>query len=533
MKQRHSTVLPWLALAIVGKGGPSKVPEWDALGRRWWSYVQVLADDKMEGRGTGTRGYERAASYVVEQFRAAGLKPAGVNDFRQPVDFHNTQLDRAHSSIDLVLDGKRHPVKIGEQAALVVNSQTPEEVDAEAVFVGYGLSVTELGYDDLSGLDLRGKVAVLLRGGPTNLPGPIKAHFQSPEERHKALRKAGAIGIIAILNPTVQDLPWPRLSSGLMTSRLELADPGPDGFVPLPFVVMFNHEHAEALFAGSRFTFKQIVADLGTDQALPRFPLAVKIHARVKMVREEVKCQNLVAVLPGSDPQLKSEYVIVSAHLDHLGIGEPINGDSIYSGAMDNASGVAALIQIAQSMKDSGARPRRSILFLVVTGEEKGLLGSEYYANHPTVAGPIVANLNLDGLLPLCAFKHWEIQGLEESTLGDDVRNISRQNGVEAHTEYEPDRVLFIRSDQYSFIKKGVPALFPMYGYLQGSEDEKLFRNWVKDRYHAPSDDLDQPVNFAGAAQFNHLMEILLLRIADADSRPAWKPDSFFRRFAR
>ncbi len=532
MKRNHWLLL-WLALTTIGDPGGSKTPDWDALGRRWWSHVQVLADDKMEGRGTGSRGYERAAGYVIERFRAAGLKPAGVDGYRQQVDFLDSEVDRANCSIELVRDGKVHSIKLGEHAAIAVNSQTPESVEAEAVFVGYGLSIPELDYDDLAGQDLKGKIAVLIRGGPTNLPGSIKAHFQSPEERHKALRRVGAVGIISILNPTVEDLPWPRLASGLMSPRFELADPGPDGYRPLPFVLVFNHEHAEALFAGSHHTFKEIVAGLGTDQALPRFPLAVKLRARLKMRRQPVKCQNLVGVLPGGDPDLKKEYVVVSAHLDHLGIGEPINGDPIYSGAMDNASGVAALIQIAQDLKDSGARPQRSILFLAITGEEKGLLGSEYYANHPTVAGPVVANLNLDGLLPLCAFKHWEIQGLEESTLGDDVRAVSAENGVEAHAEYEPDRVLFIRSDQYSFIEKGVPALFPMYGYLRGSEDEKLFRNWVKDRYHAPSDDLDQPVVFAGAAQFNNVMEKLLMRIADADSRPSWKPNSFFRRFAR
>jgi Zn-dependent M28 family amino/carboxypeptidase len=507
--------------------------DWTALGRRWWSHVQVLADDRMEGRGTGSRGYGRAADYVEERFRGAGLQPAGTHGFRQPVEFRESKVDRAHTTIELVREGKVEPIVLGDHAAILVNQETPESFGAEAVFIGYGLSVPEAGHDDLAGEDLKGKVAVLIRGGPTNLPGPIKAHGQSPEERAKALRAAGAAGVISIMNPTVEDLPWPRLSSGVMEARLELADPGPDGYHPLPFVVLWNHERAEVLFAGSGHTFKEAAAGIGSDRPLPHFPLAVRVRARIKVKRQEVRCQNLVGVLPGADPKLKDEYVVVSAHLDHLGIGPPVNGDSIYSGAMDNASGVAGLLHVAQQMKEGGTKPRRSVLFLAVTAEEKGLLGSEYFAGHPTVQGPIVANLNLDGLLPLCPFKHMEVQGLAESSLGDDIRVVCAQTGVQAHPEYEPDRVLFIRSDQYSFIRRGVPALFPMYGYLQGSDDERLFRAWTKDRYHAPSDDLDQPVDFAGAALFNHVMDEMVRRIANADTRPVWKPDSFFRRFAK
>lgn len=531
--KRYFPFIPWLPLAVLGEVRPPQEGDWEALGREWWAHVRVLADDNMEGRDTGSPGFDRAADYVAGQFSAAGLEPAGVAGFRQPVDFHLTQLDLGHSAVELVRDGTATPLRLGDHAALVVSTKTPTEVEAEAIFVGYGLSIPELGYDDLAGLDLRGKVAVLVRGGPTNLPGAIKAHFQSAEERHKILRKAGAVGAVSILNPTVADLPWPRLSSGLHQARLELSDPGPDGYVPLPLVMVFNHEHADVLFAGSGHSFREVTTGLGSDQALPRFPLAVKFRAHVEMTRRDVRCHNLAGVLPGRDPELKSEYVVVSAHLDHLGIGEAINGDSIYNGALDNAAGVGALLQLARGITSSATFPKRSTLFLVVTGEERGLLGSEYFAAHPTVKGPIVANVNLDGLLPLCAFKHMEIQGLEESSLGDDIRVVGRESGVEIHSEYEPDRVLFIRSDQYPFIKQGVPALFPLFGYLRGSSDEDLFRAWTRDRYHAPSDDLDQPVDLPAAAQFNAVMQKLVERVGNATTRPAWKPDSFFRRFAK
>jgi Zn-dependent M28 family amino/carboxypeptidase len=251
------------------------------------------------------------------------------------------------------------------------------------------------------------------------------------------------------------------------------------------------------------------------------------------VARWKAKCQNLVGVLPGSDPNLKDEYVVLSAHLDHLGIGEPVNGDRIYNGAMDNASGVASLIEIAHAIKDSELKPRRSLLFLAVTGEEKFLLGSQYFATHPTVTGPIVANINFDCFLPLFPLNYLEIQGLGESSLGEAIREIGRQVNVEAHSEYEPDRILFIRSDQYNFIKQGVPALMCGLGYLRGSAEERLSKAWSRDRYHGPGDDLDQPVDLAAAAQFNDLMERLVLRVANDDRRPTWNPKSFFNRFVR
>jgi hypothetical protein len=520
-------------LAIVPDASSGKVSDWVSLGKRWWSHVQFLADDSMEGRGTATRGYQKAANYVTEQFRALGLKPAGVDGYRQPVDFHVAQFDPARSSLELIRDGKAQPVQIGDEATVYVTSQSAKEVEGEAVFVGYGLTIPELGYDDLAGLDVRGKIVVFVRGGPSNIPGPIKAHYQSLEERLKFLRRAGAIGWVAIPNPTVPELPWPRAASGLLLPRMELRDPGHEVPLPLSVSLLFNPERAEILFSGSGHRFEDIVARLGTDQPLPRFPLAVKIRARVALRRWDATCQNVVGILPGSDPKLKNEFVVVSAHLDHLGIGEPVNGDPIYNGAMDNASGVASLLEIARGIKDAGAKPKRSILFLVVTGEEKGLLGSQYYATHPTVKGPIVADLNIDGVLPLYPLKHLQIQGLSESTLGDDLRVLGEQAGVEAHAEYEPDRVLFIRSDQYSFIKEGVPGLFPMFGYQPGSEEEKVMKAWSRDRYHGPADDLSQPVDLAAAAQFTSLIQRLALKVADAAHRPEWKTDSFFRRFAK
>jgi hypothetical protein len=517
-----------VAGAVIGKG-----PDWDQLGKRWWSHIQYLADDRREGRDTGSRGYDEAAQYMATQFQLAGLAPAGVKGYLQHMDFDVIQVDEPGSTLELVREGTSTGLQLGEDASLVVSSTTAESTEAETVFVGHGLTVPELGYDDLAGLDVKGKIVVLVSGGPAHLPGPIKAHYQSADERRSSLRKAGVVGMIHLMNPRAEELPWSRIASSCRQPDMELCDPGYNAALPLPLVVRFNPARAEKLFAGSGHTFEEVLTALRADLPLPRFPLRVKVRARVRTTRTKVTSENVVGVLPGHDPVLRNEYVVLTAHLDHVGIGEPVNGDRIYSGAMDDASGDASLIEIARSLKESGAKPRRSILFLSVTGEEKGLLGSQYFASHPTVSGPMVADLNMDMFNPLFPLKHLEVQGLAESTLGEDIRAVAEPVGVQVQPDQEPEHNLFIRSDQYSFIKQGVPALTFKFSYVPGAPEEAIFKAWLTERYHAPLDDLDQPVDLAAAAQFNSILEQLMLRVANADRRPEWKSDSFFRRFVK
>ncbi len=514
-------------------GSPKGKRNWEALGQRWWSHVQGLANDEMEGRETGSPGYRRAAEYVINQFQSAGLDAGGDDGFLQHVDFNVSQLDEPKSSVSLVRDGRVTPLELRGDTQIIATSATVRDLEADLVFVGYGLDIPELHYSDLAGLDLKGKIAVYFRGGPSDLPGPVKAHYQSPRERYIALGKAGAAGGIQILNPKVPDLPWPRVATGLLMSRMELVDAGPDEPRPLPINLGFNPERLDRLFAGSGHTVSEVLERLGGPGPLPRFPLGARLRIHADVRRSTARSANVVGVLRGSDPALRKEYVIATAHLDHLGIGEPINGDSIYSGAMDNASGVATLIEIARELNESGTRPKRSLVFLAVTGEEKGLLGSEYFANHPTVSGKIVAEFNMDMFLPLFPLKYLEVQGIAESSLGPEVRDVAAETGVETQPDHEPERVLFIRSDQYSFVKQGVPALSLSVGYRKGSPEEKVSAGFFRDRYHAPADDLDQPVDRVAAAQFTDLLGRLMVKVANDAKRPAWNSDSFFRRFAR
>jgi Zn-dependent M28 family amino/carboxypeptidase len=337
---------------------------------------------------------------------------------------------------------------------------------------------------------------------------------------------------VAIPNPASMDIPWGRVALARTRPSMVLADPSLDDTKDIGLAVTFNPADAEKLFAGSGHTFQEIAA-LGKDRKpLPRFPLKGGIQAKAKVISKDVESANIVAKLPGGDAKLKDEYVVLSAHLDHLGIGEPIDGDKIYNGAMDNASGSALLMDVAAAMHASRAKPKRSLLFLFVTAEEKGLLGSKYFTNHPTVArSSIIADLNTDMFLPIIPLKILTVQGLTESDLGDEAREVAKQLGVEVQPDPEPLRNAFIRSDQYSFIRQGIPSLSMSVGVMTGSPEAATHKKWLTERYHAPSDDINQPVDLAAAGKYEDVMAALALKVADAPRSPQWKNDSFFRRF--
>jgi Zn-dependent M28 family amino/carboxypeptidase len=250
--------------------------------------------------------------------------------------------------------------------------------------------------------------------------------------------------------------------------------------------------------------------------------------------KKVLESSNVIARLPGSDPKLKNEYVVLSAHVDHLGIGEPINGDRIYNGAMDNGAGSAALLDVAASLKKSPEKLKRSLLFVFVTGEEKGLLGSKYFTAHPTVkADSMVADINIDMFLPIVPLKFLTILGLNESDLGQMAASIAESLGVKPQPDPEPQRNAFIRSDQYNFIRHGIPGLAMQVSFEKGSPQQQIFKDWLTQRYHAPSDDLNQPVDLPAAGKYEEIVRTLMVRVANDEQRPQWKQDSFFRRYAQ
>lgn len=502
-------------------------------GKSWWGHVKVLAADDMEGRETGSPGLRKAEAYVVEQLKQAGLRPAGTDGFYQPIKFVSRQIVEKDSSASLVRDGKTEPLALGEDVIFSRSVDLAPQVEAPLVFVGYGLSIPEENYDDLAGLDLKGKVAVLFSGSPVEMPGSLASHYQTRKERWKAFRNAGAVGIISIPNPASMDIPWPRIALNRTQPSMDIADPEFDETKGEKLAMYFNPAHADKLFEGSGHTFEEIAA-LGKDRKpLPRFALAASIKTTAKVERKDVESANVVAKLPGVDPRLKNEYVVLSAHVDHLGIGEPIHGDRIYHGAMDNASGTALLLDVAASLKRSPERPKRSLLFLFVTAEEKGLLGSKYFAARPTVdPKSMVADINVDMFLPIHPLKVLTVYGLEESDLGDMAREVARAHGIAVEADPEPLRNAFIRSDQYNFILHGIPALMMAVGFAT-DEERKLHKEWLTNRYHAPSDDLNQPVDLAAAAAYEEVVRGLMVKAANDSRRPEWKSDSFFRRYEK
>lgn len=506
--------------------------DWNEAGRQWWKHVEYLASDQLEGRNLGSPGYDKAADYVAGQFERAGLKPGGKSSYFQPVDFKQISINEARSNLALVQDGRTIEVPVPGEAQLGYGADSAPSLEARVVFAGYGLKIPEASYDDLKDPAIKGAVVAFLTGGPESIDGNLRSHYSSAKERWSALRAAGAVGMISIPNPRDMEIPWSRQAAAWGRPRVNLAE---ESLVPtrgMKFSASWNPDKADDLLAGSGHTFAEILQAAKEQRPLPHFVLARSIKAAVTVKIEAVTSKNVVAIHPGNDPRLRDQYVAISAHLDHLGTGKPVNGDGIYNGAMDDASGVASLIEIAKHMKDSGEKTGRSILFVAVTGEEKGELGSEYFAANPTVNGRIVADLNMDMFLPLFPLKWLEVQGLNESTLGDDVRVVAQAASVKVQADKEPNRNRFIRSDQYSFVKEGVPAVAFKFGYVPGGPEEKIFKDWYTNRYHGVTDDVNQPVDLAAAAQFNSILEKLALRVADSAELPVWKQGSFFRRFA-
>ena len=496
-------------------------------GQQWWNHVEFLASDKLEGRDTGSEGHRIAAQYVAEQFTRLGLQPAGTNGWFQPVPFDTRRVEDEGSSLTLFSGGTETKLTIGKEAIFRAPASIQPALRAPLVFAGYALQAPEQNHDDLRGLDLKGKVAVFLAAAPKAWPAPMAAHLQNIENRWEGLRRAGAIGFITLYK--TEPLPWPRIAVSRFQTQMTARMRGAANFEGLRFAVTFNRQHADLLFAGTGHTLESLLQLAEGDSPLPRFPLRKEIAVTAQVTTGSVESQNVAALLPGRT----KEYVAITAHLDHTGLARSMAEDKISNGAMDNASGVAAVLEIARRLKAAGPL-RRGVLFLLVTGEEKGLQGSRYFTHHPTVPiRQIAANLNFDMFLPLFPLRSLVQFGGDESTLGDLAKEIGTEFGIASAPDPMPSQVLFIRSDQYNFVLQGVPSLMPLFGYQKGSPEEKIQQEWLQTRYHAVTDDVAQPVDKQAAERFIDYMTALTRRAASDKDRPVWKPESYFRRFAR
>lgn len=488
----------------------------------WWTHVKVLSDDSLKGRDTGSPGHESATRYIAAQFKAAGLKPAGTDGWFQRIGFVDVRIDAPHVALELREGDAWSPLALGRDLRLTARLATGD-VEAPIVFVGYGLSLPQAGIDELKGLDLRGRIVLHMNGVPSGLSATMQAH--GTRSRWASMQQAGAVGIIAIGAGGV----W---NEGATTAggTVALADTSLDDNRGQRIGAAMNPALAARLFAGTGLVWDSLVAQAKRGEKLPTAALTVALRATIPTIRRELTSPNVVGIIPGTDPTLRNEVVVFSAHSDHVGTfkGPVFTGDSIFNGAMDNASGVATLIETARLAAKRGGN-KRTLAFVAVTAEEKGLLGSLYFAAHPSLkSGAIVADLNTDMFLPLIPLRGIFAYGSDESDLADDVDAVLRTRGLELLPDPEPQENRFVRSDQYSFIRRGTPSLAFKVGYKPGTPDATTWTNWVRDHYHKMSDDITQPVNFETAATYNAMYADLALRIANRATRPTWRADSFF-----
>jgi Zn-dependent M28 family amino/carboxypeptidase len=507
------------------------------------SHVAFLADDLLEGRGTATRGHEIAARYVAAQFEALGLAPAGTGGtWFQRVPLRRTELVTERSTLALTSGGVIRELAAGSDFVLLPDALREQtEVTAGVVYVGFGITAPELKHDDYAGTDVHGKLVALLLGAPASFPNDQRAYYSSRQLKADTAAAKGAVGLLFILPPEEeQRFPFARIAEMLQGGGMLWLDEhgNPDGApASLRGRALLSREGAKALFAGTPGAlddaFKRAAAGKGG-------PLALRVEARLQTTSRHatVESPNVLAVLRGSDPALAQEHVVLSAHLDHLGIGPAKDGDAIYNGAYDNASGTAGILEIARAFAAVPQRPRRSILFAAVTAEEKGLLGAEYFTHYPTVPiQGIVADLNMDMFLTLFPVKDVVAFGGEHSSLGAVVREAADRLGLELGPDPFPEEVIFIRADHYAFVKKGIPAVTLSCGLK--SADPKidggaLFRRWIGSVYHSPKDDMAQPMDFESAAKIARLYYLMADAVANAARRPSWTPGDFFgARFSR
>ena len=505
------------------------------------AHMSFLADDLLEGRGTGTRGYQLAALYVQTQFQEMGLKPAGDHGgYLQNVRFRSIEFSREQSWLKLNYAGSEKTL-VMEQDYLMRGDPVSTNTTAQAplIFVGYGVSAPDFDYDDYAGVDVRGKIVVAFYGAPPRLPSAPGAHYSSTDVKLANAAGRGAVGFLAIWGgKQEQRIPFSSLVRFFHQPSLRWMDSkgNPNDVQPrIQGYAWVSTAAIAPLFESAGHPWKDVQATALASKP-QAFDLSASAAIHIVSQHSEVESPNIAAVLPGSDPQLKNEYVVFSAHLDHLGIGVPLNGDKIYNGAADNASGTAALLEIARAFASMPVAPRRSLVFLAVTGEEEGLLGSDYYAHNPTVPmSSIAANVNMDEIALLYDFRDIVAVGGDHSSLGTIVGDVARHMGVEVSPDPTPEEVGFIRSDQYSFVKQGVPAVYvgegekPVNPKLDG---RKLGDAWEATRYHTPTDDMDQPLDFAAAAKCTRINLAIGYEVAQAKDRPRWNAGDFFQKFA-
>ncbi|RSV22569.1 M28 family metallopeptidase [Sphingomonas sp. ABOLH] len=493
------------------------------------AHVMFLASDAMRGRDAGSPEYDIAANYVASQFYAAGLRPAGDDgSYLEKVPL--IKVGPADMG-KLSLNGQA--LTFGQDYLPGVNPASAETtLAAPVVYVGYGVSSPTR--DDYAGLDVRGKIVAVVRGAPSGLDTEEAAHFGGLPTKAAIARAKGAVGIIALQTPEVSArMPMAKTVATAQPTSVTWAEADGKGHIiggGVPTLATLSAAGAEKLFAGSGTSWAKAASALSGKGKFRGLALKPRLDVAIKTVTTPLPSYNVAGILPGSDPAVAPETVILSAHLDHVGVGTPNKkGDTIYNGAMDNAVGIASLIEEAKRFKAAGKAPRRSILFLAVTAEEKGLVGSDYFANNPTIGkARMVANVNLD--MPIITYKFSDVIafGAVRSSLGDIVKRAAATAGATFSPDPMPDMALFVRSDHYRFVQQGVPSVFLWPG--TSGPGKAAVDAFFANNYHQPSDEVVQspPIDWESGERFINVNYQIARDIADAPQRPAWNKGDFF-----
>ena len=492
--------------------------------RRIRADVAFLADDLLEGREAGQRGHELAARYVTARMIDLGLKPGVGTAYEQRVRFQSRSIRRDDKSF-IALGDDRLP----HGRDILVNDASDPATTAQMVFVGYGLEDARYKLADYAGLDVRGKIVVALAGFPTGLPADVSAHINNRKAVIAALH--GAIGLVVVDTPTRQRVsPWATRVSRAHSRSLAWLNPDGTPHSNAPGIkasATMNDAAAARLFAGEPRDWAAILAAIADTAARPRgFALGRPMTIAASVETSPATSPNIVGLIPGRDPRLSREVVVLSAHLDHLGLSDS-GPDLVFNGALDNATGIAVLLEVARALK-VGPPPRRTIAIVALTAEEKGLLGSDYLATFPPFgARRMVANVNIDMPVLLGRFTGVLAFGAEHSSVGDAVARAARSQGLAMVADPTPEQAYFTRSDQYSFVKAGIPAvkLNPQFD-ADGAAREAAFR---RDDYHQRSDSIALPIRWDEADRFARLNLAIARDLADAPTPSAWKPGSYFR----
>ncbi|MFY2763990.1 M28 family metallopeptidase [Arenimonas sp. MALMAid1274] len=513
-------------------------PAADASGaRRIEADVAFLADDLLEGRAAGTRGYDLAALYVANRYRAIGLEPAGDDGtYFQAVPLLEGRRKREGAEFSVQRpDGKVSFVFQDEFLSGVNFNAASHVLNAPMVFVGQAVHAPDLGRDDFAGVDVRGKVAVYFSGAPAAFPNTQRAFHAASRDKLTLLAARGAVGAIVIGNPVDEAKnPWARMAANweMPGMRLVDADGKPiDAWPELKATASLSAAGARKLLAGAPMSADEIFErrEKGT---LESFDLPGQVTLAGATTLERRDSRNVVGKLPGSDPALAGEHIAYSAHLDHVGRGAPVDGDDIYNGAFDNALGIAVMLQAATEVRADATAPRRSLLFVAVTAEERGLLGAEYFVRYPTVPREsLVANINMDMPVMLTDVTDVVPIGIAHSSLEADVQAAAQQLGVGLSEDPKPEEVVFVRSDQYAFVRQGIPAVYLDGGITArepGVDALAMYDDFLRTHYHQPSDDTSLSINYPSAAMLARLNAQIGRRVGNADARPSWKEGDFF-----